>query len=161
MHCPGHNTVGGSQLASEGWYFRRVKNNVPYLRGTIRWRRMTRKSLLITNSRSMFLHNAWPICFSIHVWAFIRGSILGKFAWKISFFGIQTGEWASIRACASNRDFTVLPAVHHCEKTFWEEIPLNFYNAKSGYIMIWKSLLFVLCLMSYQQVRSYGDRTIA
>ena len=25
MHCPGHNTVGGSQLASEDWYFPRVK----------------------------------------------------------------------------------------------------------------------------------------
>ena len=29
--CPGHNTVWGSQLASEGWYFRWVKNNEPYL----------------------------------------------------------------------------------------------------------------------------------
>ena len=33
MHCPGHNTVRGSQLAREGWYFRRIKNNVPYLEG--------------------------------------------------------------------------------------------------------------------------------
>ena len=33
MHCPGHNTVRGSQLASKGWYFRRVKHNVPYLEG--------------------------------------------------------------------------------------------------------------------------------
>ena len=32
MHCPGHNTVRGSQLASEGLYCR-VKNNVPYLEG--------------------------------------------------------------------------------------------------------------------------------
>ena len=35
MHCPGHNTKRGSQLAREGWYFRRVKNNVPYFTGII------------------------------------------------------------------------------------------------------------------------------
>ena len=35
IHCPGHNTVWGSQLASKGWYFRRVKNNVPYLEGKL------------------------------------------------------------------------------------------------------------------------------
>ena len=50
----------------------------------------------------MFLHNEEPIFFNIRGWAFIRGSILGKFAWKIGIFGIQIGEWAS------NRDFTVL-----------------------------------------------------
>ena len=31
MHCPGHSTVRASQRASEGWYFRRVKNIVPDL----------------------------------------------------------------------------------------------------------------------------------
>ena len=33
----------------------------------------------------------------------LEARFLGKFARKISIFGIQTGEWAS------NRDFTILP----------------------------------------------------
>ena len=33
---------------------------------------------------------------------------LWKFALKISTLGVKTGEWASIRAWASYRDFTVL-----------------------------------------------------
>ena len=59
----------------------------------------------------MFLHKAVPI-FYIRGWAFIRGSIFWEIACKISIFGVQTGEWASIRAQASNshyRDFMVYP----------------------------------------------------
>ena len=41
----------------------------------------------------MFLHNAGPI--------FFQNSWLG-----------QTGEWASIRTCASNRDFMVFESAH-------------------------------------------------
>ena len=50
MHCRGHNTVRGSQLASKGWYFRRVKNIVSYLEG-----RTTRNSLPLTNLRCFCL----------------------------------------------------------------------------------------------------------
>ena len=62
MHCPGHNKVWGSQLASEGWYFRRVKNNVPYLEG----------QFAANNKFKMFLHNAGPIFFNISGWAFLE-----------------------------------------------------------------------------------------
>ena len=48
MHFPGHNTVRGSQLASEGWYSEGQKQCTLF-RGTIRWRWMTRNLLLITN----------------------------------------------------------------------------------------------------------------
>ena len=56
----------------------------------------------------MFLHNIGPIFFHIGGWAFTRGSIFGgNLLEKSAIFGIQTGEWTSIRAWASNRDFTV------------------------------------------------------
>ena len=56
----------------------------------------------------MFLHNTGPIFLSILVsWPLLEAQFLGKFAFKIDIFGVQTGEWASIRAWASNRDFTV------------------------------------------------------
>ena len=75
MLCPGHKTVQGSQLASEGWYISRVKNNVPYLEG---W--MTRK-FGANNKFEMFLHNAGQIFFSI----FVGGPLLeARFFFKFA-----------------------------------------------------------------------------
>ena len=79
MHCPGHNTGRDSQLASEGWYFRMVKNNVPYLEGQL----VGGGGLEIRCL--MFRHNTGLIFFNICGWAFIRGSFFfvgggGEFA---------------------------------------------------------------------------------
>ena len=106
MLCPGQNTVRSSQFASEGCYFCRVKNNVPYLEG-----QFVGGGQLETNSR-WFCIMQDRFFFNIREWAFIRGQILGNLLEKSAFFGVQTGEWASIRAWASNRDFTV------CKKIF-------------------------------------------
>ena len=60
MHCPGHNAVRVSQLASKGWYFHRVKNNVPYLEGQLE---ADDYKFAANNKFEMFLHNALPIFF--------------------------------------------------------------------------------------------------
>ena len=61
MHCPGHNTVRGSQLASEGWYFGRAKNNKPYLEG--QFVGGERLEIAANNKFDMFLNNTGPIFF--------------------------------------------------------------------------------------------------
>ena len=71
----------------------------------IKRRQTTRNSLLITNSRC-FCITQDQFFFNIPEWAFIRGSIFGEIFSKIGIFGVQTGEWASIGAWASNRNFT-------------------------------------------------------
>ena len=77
-HCPGHITVRGSQLASEGWYFCRVKHNIPYLGGG--------SSDAAYYKFEMFLHNAGPIFFNICGWAFIRGLIFWEICLKNQHF---------------------------------------------------------------------------
>ena len=69
MHFPGHNTVRGSQLASEGQYFpsneSRVKNIVPYLEGQFVGGGHSKFAANI--KFEIFLHNIGPIFFSIFV----------------------------------------------------------------------------------------------
>ena len=109
MHCAGHNTVPGSQIASEGWYFHRVQKQCTLFRGTIRWRRATRNSLLITNLRCFcIMQDQFFLIFVVG--PLLEAHFLGNLLEKSAFFDVQTGEWTSIRAWASNRDFTVVLA---------------------------------------------------
>ena len=56
----------------------------------------------------MFLHNVGPF-FVQYSWIgyYQRHNFLGNLLEKISIFGVQTGEWASITAWACNKDFRV------------------------------------------------------
>ena len=89
MHCPGHFTVQGSQLASVGRHSgqneSRVKNDVPYLEG--QFDGGGRLEIAANNKFEMFLHNLGPILFfNICGWAFVRGSIFLEICLKNPHF---------------------------------------------------------------------------